>query len=98
VSANSIYANSATIVWLTNEIADSQVEYGLTASYGKETPIDDNVEISHSQTLSGLAANTLYHYRVISRDVSANITTSGDRTFTTTSVVNAPPSAPTGVE
>lgn len=98
VSANSIDVNSATLVWSTNEIADSQVEYGLTASYGKQTPIDDHVETSHSQTLSGLAANTLYHYRVISRDVSGNITTSGDHTFKTTPVVNAPSSAPMGVE
>ncbi len=88
VSATSIHANAAMIVWSTNEIADSQVEYGLTESYGKQSPIDDHVAIFHSQTLSGLTPDTRYHYRVISRNVSGNKTTSGDRTFTTTSAVN----------
>ena len=38
---------------------------------------------SHSASLSGLAANTLYHYRVKSRDAAGNLATSGDFTFTT---------------
>ena len=40
---------------------------------------------SHSASLSGLAANTLYHYRVKSRDAAGNLATSGDFTFTTAS-------------
>jgi hypothetical protein len=39
--------------------------------------------ISHSQALSGLSANTLYHYRVRSRDAAGNLATSGDSTFRT---------------
>jgi hypothetical protein len=38
---------------------------------------------SHSQILSGLNANTLYHYRVKSRNAAGNLTTSGDFGFTT---------------
>src|SRR4030095_2988445 len=39
---------------------------------------------SHSVTLSGLTSNTLYHYRVRSRDASGNERISSDGTFTTT--------------
>ena len=42
---------------------------------------------SHSQALSGLTANTLYHYRVKSKDAAGNLATSADFTFTT----RAPP-------
>jgi hypothetical protein len=40
---------------------------------------------SHSQSLSGLSAGTVYHYRVKSRDASGNLATSSDFTFTTSS-------------
>jgi hypothetical protein len=42
----------------------------------------------HSQTLAGLAAATVYHFRVISRDAAGNQAVSGDLTFTT---LAAPP-------
>jgi hypothetical protein len=38
---------------------------------------------AHSQSLSGLIAGTLYHYRVRSRDATGNEAVSGDFTFTT---------------
>ena len=38
---------------------------------------------SHSQTLSVLAAGTLYHFRVKSQDAAANLATSADFTFST---------------
>ncbi len=42
---------------------------------------------AHSQSLSGLSANTLYHYRVRSKDAAGNQAVSGDFSFTT----QAPP-------
>ena len=45
---------------------------------------------SHSASLSGLQASTLYHYRVKSRDAAGNLATSGDFTFTTAGDTTAP--------
>ena len=86
VSSNSLSPTGATITWVTNEAADSQVEYGLTASYGSSTMLDPSLVTSHSVTLSGLADNTTYHYRVKSKDAAGNPATSADATFTVASV------------
>ena len=83
VRATNITASSAAIKWNTNEPSDSQVEYGLTASYGSLTTINTSKVTSHTQKLFSLKANTLYHYRVLSRDPSGNLAISGDYTFTT---------------
>ena len=90
-TATSITANSATITWTTSEPADSQVDYGLTTSYGSSTPLDSNRVTSHSVAISGLNASTLYHYRVRSRDGAGNLRVSSDSTFTTGSVADATP-------
>ncbi len=83
IVASSITQSSATITWNTDEPADTQVEYGLTASYGQSTVLNTALVTSHSQTLSSLSAGTTYHYRVLSRDAANNLATSLDRTFTT---------------
>ena len=75
---------SAVINWTTNENSTSQVEYGKTASYGKESALDSTLTLTHKVTLTGLESNTTYHYRVISIDSSGNtISFDEDRTFTT---------------
>jgi hypothetical protein len=86
VQSGSVTSNSALITWTTDEASNSVVEYGLTASYGSRG--GDNAEnatyvTNHSVSLNGLAANTLYHYRVKSTDASGNSATSGDFTFQT---------------
>jgi hypothetical protein len=83
--ASAISPVSATVTWTTDEPADSQVEYGLTTSYGSATSLDPASRTSHSQTLSGLSPGTLYHYRIRSRDAAGNLATSPDLTFTTQS-------------
>ena len=74
----------ATISWTTDIPSDSQVEYGLTDTYGSSTIIDASQVINHSMQLTGLNASTTYHYRVIS-----NGATSSDATFMTTNTENA---------
>ena len=91
VAASNLTSSAATISWTTNEVADSQVEYGLTTSYGSVTPLDPALVTSHSAALSGLQANTLYHYRVKSKDAAGNLATSGDFTLTTLSDDVTPP-------
>ncbi|MFA6338806.1 MAG: peptidoglycan-binding protein [Candidatus Paceibacterota bacterium] len=74
---------TATTTWTTDEVATSQVEYGLTNSYGLTSTLDSLLVTSHSVVLSGLTASTLYHFRVRSTDASGNLSVSSDQTFTT---------------
>lgn len=82
VQATGVTNNSATITWTTDLASTSQVEYGTTTAYGTLTPLDSTPVTSHSVTLTGLAQNTLYHYRVISSNANGT-STSTDYTFTT---------------
>jgi phosphodiesterase/alkaline phosphatase D-like protein len=86
VSASNITTSTATITWTTDVGATSQVEYGLTTSYGSTTTLDDDLVYGHSVSLTGLTAGTTYHYRVKSKDASENEAVSGDYTFTTESL------------
>ncbi|MDD5687959.1 MAG: Ig-like domain-containing protein [Elusimicrobia bacterium] len=93
VTSTNITSSGALIKWTTNELANSKVEYGLTTSYGKATPLADvNGIYSHSVTLSGLTEKTLYHYRIVTVDMAGNPTMTGDYSFTTiSSPVDNPP-------
>ena len=97
VAASNITSSSATISWTTNEASDTQVEYGTTTSYGSTSSLNAALVTSHSQSISGLTAGTLYHYRVRSQDAAGNLGISGDFTFTTSAataqVTLAPSSA-----
>jgi subtilisin family serine protease len=73
---------TATIFWDTNELADSSIEYGLTAEYG-EVRSDFKLMWKHSMTLFNLEPSTTYHFRVNSTDGSRNYNHSDDQTFTT---------------
>ncbi|MDD5688216.1 MAG: discoidin domain-containing protein [Elusimicrobia bacterium] len=85
----SITGNSIVITWTTNELSNSRVEYGLTTSYGSVTAITDTGGVyNHSVTLSGLAENTTYHYRMVSVDMNGNPTTTVDYSFAT--ILNDP--------
>lgn len=83
VTSTNISTTGATIIWSTDENGDSQVEYGTDTNYGSSTTLVSTLVTSHSQALSGLSVNTLYHYRVKSKDASGNLATSNDFTFTT---------------
>src|SRR5207247_4603079 len=73
IVASGLTTTGAAIAWTTNEPADSQVEYGLTTAYGGSTTLDAVLSTTHSQTLGGLSAGTLYHSRVKSPDGAANL-------------------------
>ena len=81
VQATTLSKDTVTIGWTTDPEADSQVEYGSSTAYGNITDVDLNLVTSHSQTLTGLAVNTDYHFRVKSKDASGNLAISGDFTF-----------------
>ena len=66
VQAESITASSATIKWQTNGPANSRVEYGTEESDLKLSKESATYQSSHSITLTGLGADTVYYYKVVS--------------------------------
>lgn len=89
-----VTSSSAQITWTTNKPTEDQVFFGTTTAYGKSSTLNRTRSTSHSVTLSGLAANTLYHYRVHVRDASGNITSSADKTFRTSASTSVPTPTP----
>ncbi len=99
VAASAVAQNSATIGWTTDKVSASQVEYGLSTSYGSLTPQSSATSSSHSVALTGLTAGTVYHYRVKSLDSATGLTgVSGDNTFTTSAATVASAPAITAIQ
>jgi len=88
ITVSAITGSTATITWNTDEPSTSQIEYGLTTSYGSSTSLDTNLVTEHTQTITGLTSNTTYHFRVKSKDASNNEAVSEDNIFTTTEEIN----------
>ncbi|MBI3353262.1 MAG: fibronectin type III domain-containing protein [Nitrospirae bacterium] len=98
VYASGISGTGATIYWTTDEGVDSQVEYGLTASYGSTSLLNVSQVLNHAVGISSLTDMTVYHYRVRSRNSSGNLSVSSDYTFNTSSAPDtSPPSPPSGL-
>ena len=75
---------TATITWATDEASSTQVEYGLTNSYGSTTTETDTTTRVTSHTVEiPLAPCQLYHLRVISKDQAINQATGDNFTIQT---------------
>ena len=85
VTITQVTSTGAMISWATDQAASSQVDFGTTTSYGSSSALNTAMVSSHSVSLSGLKASTLYYYRVESTNSAGNMGTSGDFTFTTAS-------------
>ena len=84
VHAINISGTDAFIQWTTDVPADEQVDWGPTTAYGSTTslpPYPTAAYTNHVVHITGLTANTLYHYRAKSND-GTGLTVSGDFTFT----------------
>ena len=80
--ATSTTGTTATITWTTDVAADSTVNYGTSASYGTAST-SATLTTSHSTTLTGLTADTTYHFEIVSAAAGRSSVTSADDTFIT---------------
>ena len=82
----------ATISWDTNEKSDSIVFWGsssgLNLNSSSTLNIVKNEKVKeHKIVIENLSASTTYYFVVRSKDASGNVTTSGETSFTTKSLV-----------
>jgi hypothetical protein len=91
VTTTNLTSTSVTVTWTTNQPAWSQVNYGTTTSYGSSTTLDTNLVTAHSETITGLAAGTVYDFDVVSTNAAAQSVTSPNATFTTPATTATPP-------
>ncbi len=91
VVAGSLSTTGATITWTTNENSTTQVEFGTTTSYGATSALNASLVTAHSVVLTGLTPNTVYNFRVWSKDAANNTATSSNMTFTTVAADTAAP-------
>lgn len=91
VQAINITTSTATIIWTTNENANSTLEYGLNLSYASGTVSQASYVTSHAIDVSQLAPATTYHFRVSSRDSAGNLSISGDYIFQTSPLADTVP-------
>ncbi len=76
----------ATVRWLTDEPADSRVDYGPTSAYGKTvSAIDDLTE--HSLYLPGLNPQKEYHFKITSKDADNESSSTKDQIFNTQGLI-----------
>ncbi len=83
--------DSATIAWTTDENTNSSVMHGNTVEM-LSNATSSAMTTSHSISLPGLSASTLYFFSVSSCDAAGNCNTSAQQNFTT----NAAPQVSTG--
>ena len=88
VHATNITPSSALISWMTDEDSTSQVEHGFGPYYGNVSLLDSNLVTVHSTSITELASNSIYNFRVRSMDSGYNEALSENYTFATS---NLPP-------
>lgn len=76
--------DSVVISWDLSAKGTGQVEYGTAATYGLTSQLESSFKYDqHSQEIKGLFSNTIYHYRVKSKDQAGVLSTSADFNFKT---------------
>lgn len=72
---------AVTFTWQTNEPSTSQVKYSTDMSFGSSSPLDATLALNHSVTVTGLASDTLYNWKLESKDATNNLGTSPNSTI-----------------
>lgn len=99
-AATGIGSNSATLNGTVNPNGASTTvyfQYGTTTAYGSQTPnsvFTGNTVQNVSALISGLAASTTYHFRLVSKNAGGTAVGS-DMSFTTPSPTPTPTPSPT---
>lgn len=77
--------SSFQVSWTSSEASTDQIEYGLTTSYGSTTSIESSARTTHSASVTGVASNTIFHFRVKGIDTLGNTSYSLDQQVSTSS-------------
>jgi hypothetical protein len=83
INITNVTHDSATVNWVTGELAIGEVAYDIVKSYANVTPIEKRMSYNHTVILNKLQNGLVYHLVVKSQDSSGNISTSPDMTFIT---------------
>ncbi len=79
----SLLPTEATIVWATDELAVSTLEYGTSQNYGSQAAIGASALLVHTATLLNLTPGTTYYYCIHATDLTNNAAQSCPHAFTT---------------
>ncbi len=86
VSTNNITTSGVSVVWTTNENANSKVYYSTSSPVNlltAATVSDSSYSTTHSVALSNLSASTNYFFVVSSSDTAGNTATGTEQAFST---------------
>ncbi len=81
-NATNTQTTTTDIVWTTDEVSNSSVQYGTTPAMGSKKSENSTVT-GHNITLTSLTPGTVYQYNVTSCDPTGNCNTTGTFNFTT---------------
>ena len=82
IQVTNITASGATVIWITDDLSDSTVNYGLTTSLNL-TQSDASLVTSHLTNLISLSSETLYYYQITSCNSDNYCSDSSTFSFTT---------------
>lgn len=97
VNTSGTSTTTASINWLTNELATSKVYFGTTTpvNLASSTVVSNNSLVSgHTLNLTGLVPSTTYYFVVESKDASLNTSTSSTLSFVTSALPVVDATAP----
>jgi lysophospholipase L1-like esterase len=81
ISVSNLTSTTATILWSTDQPSSSQVNYGITQSYGLSSAPNGTLVTSHSVTITNLTPGTTYNFDVVSQNAGGATGTSANQTF-----------------
>ncbi len=97
IETASVSTSTVTIAWTTDLPSDSQVEYGDSDNLGTLTTLSSTLTTSHSATITGLAQNTNYIFRVKSKPLGATVATVSENDEFNTLTHSIPVVAPANI-
>ena len=77
------YEHSATLRFVTNEQTQRMIRYGTNSGVYPNAVSDTTPRFSHIVTITGLAAERVYHYAIVITDTRGNVGSTADYLFET---------------